>query len=80
MRPLRQVGEWAQRALAMSPANAYGHRYLGSAHYWLDEPEPALAAYRKSHALQPQVDLQARIFEMEHGRALAQHLFLSRVG
>ena len=63
---LRQVGEWAQRALAMSPGNAYGHRYLGSAHYWLDEPEPALAAYRKSHALQPQADLQARIFEMEH--------------
>lgn len=63
---LRQVGEWAQRALAISPGNAYGHRYLGSAHYWLDEPEPALAAYRKSHALQPQVDLQARIFEMEH--------------
>ncbi len=63
---LRQVGEWAQRALAISPGNAYGHRYLGSAHYWLDEPEHALAAYRKSHALQPQVDLQARIFEMEH--------------
>ena len=63
---LRQVGEWAQRALAISPGNAYGHRYIGSAHYWRDETEAALAAYRQSFALLPQADLQARIFEMEH--------------
>jgi tetratricopeptide (TPR) repeat protein len=65
---LRQVGQWAQRAISIAPGNAYGHRYVGSAHYWLDELAPALAAYRKSFALLPQADLQARIFEMEHGQ------------
>jgi tetratricopeptide (TPR) repeat protein len=64
-RALRRVAEWANHALGLDPDNADAHRLLGSAHYWLDEPAAAIPAYRTSHALRPQVDLQVRLFEME---------------
>ncbi|AJC48086.1 tetratricopeptide repeat protein [Xanthomonas sacchari] len=62
---LRTVAEWAGRAIGLAPDNAQAHRLLGSAHYWLDEHAAAIDAYRNAHALQPQVDLQVRLFEME---------------
>lgn len=62
---LRTVAAWAERAIGLAPHNAEAHRLLGSAHYWLDEPAAAIDAYRTAHALQPQVDLQVRLFEME---------------
>ncbi|WP_279361066.1 hypothetical protein [Xanthomonas sacchari] len=62
---LRTVAEWAGRAIGLAPHDAEAHRLLGSAHYWLDEPASAISAYRNAHALQPQVDLQVRLFEME---------------
>ncbi|KMM77390.1 hypothetical protein ACP93_00615 [Xanthomonas sp. NCPPB 1128] len=62
---LRTVADWAERAIGLAPDNAQAHRLLGSAHYWLDEPAAAISAYRNAHALQPQVDLQVRLFEME---------------
>lgn len=62
---LRTVAAWAERAIGLAPHDAEAHRLLGSAHYWLDEPAAAIDAYRTAHALQPQVDLQVRLFEME---------------
>ncbi|MDV0439117.1 hypothetical protein [Xanthomonas sacchari] len=62
---LRTVAAWAERAIGLAPHDAEAHRLLGSAHYWLDEPAAAIGAYRTAHALQPQVDLQVRLFEME---------------
>lgn len=64
-RALRSVAAWAAHAIGLAPDNAAAHRLLGSAHYWLDEHAAAGGAYRTSHALQPQVDLQIRLFEME---------------
>ncbi|AVS73795.1 hypothetical protein [Paracidovorax cattleyae] len=62
---LRTAADWAGRAIGLAPDNAEAHRLLGSAHYWLDEPAAAISAYRNAHALQPQVDLQIRLFQME---------------
>lgn len=64
-RALRRVVEWASHAIDLAPDNAEAHRLLGSAHYWLDEPAAAIPAYRTAHGLQPQVDLQVRLFAME---------------
>ncbi|MEA9585926.1 tetratricopeptide repeat protein [Xanthomonas sp. WHRI 10064A] len=61
---LRTTWEWAQKAIRLAPGNALAHRLAGSACYWMDERPGAIAAYRQSDTLQPQVDLQVRLFEM----------------
>ncbi|WP_320200657.1 tetratricopeptide repeat protein (plasmid) [Agrobacterium sp. rho-13.3] len=66
---LRDVANWATNALRVAPQNAFAHRFLGSAHYWLEESAPALQSYENSVALLPQVDLQVRIFGLQHEAA-----------
>ncbi len=61
---LRSTWEWAQKAIDLAPGNALAHRLAGSACYWMGDHPRAIAAYRQSNTLQPQVDLQVRLFEM----------------
>lgn len=44
-----------------SPEDAYGHYYLGLAHYSLGRPEKALASFRRFLALAPNAPESAQV-------------------
>ncbi|MBP2302399.1 tetratricopeptide repeat protein [Azospirillum picis] len=69
---LREASGLGRRAITLEPSNAKAHRLVGSAHFWLDERDTAAEFYRRSNALRPQIDLQVRLFEMEHEQPAAQ--------